>query len=725
MAKPFYKSKPLRRTWLNRLFASIYASAIVALLHHHLTSILSSTTSTPLSQLLLFTSDLILAFMWCTTQSFRLFPVRRTELITEMNKTMHHDGRSAAYPKLDVFICTADPYKEPPMSVVNTALSVMAYDYPTENVCVYVSDDGGSQMTLFAFMEAAKFAREWIPFCKKNELLHRSPEAYFGCLDLHCCPGTEDMKILYESMKVKVENVLLKGRVETDDLKDETNDSTCTLDKWRDEGFMRSDHPTVVHKLLEADKDRDVNGRSLPSLVYVTREKRRNVPHNFKAGALNVLLRVSAVMTNAPIILTLDCDMYSNDPITPQRALCYFLSEDIKSNLGYIQFPQRYHGINKNDNYASQHMHLFRLNPLGMDGLLGPNYVGTGCFFLRRAFFGSPGLPPLDPSCDDQARSVLDAAHHVASCGYEKGSMWGSKIGFRYGSLVEDYYTGYRLQCEGWRSVFCDPSRAAFLGDVPITFDEVLNQNKRWALGTLEVALSKYTPLNFGIRKIGLLMSLSYLYYGFWALLSIPIVVYSVLPQLALLNKVPIFPKVTETWFLLYCFLFAGAYGQDLAEFVLEGSTARQWWSDQRCWIINGTTCYPFALVEFTMKSLGMSVGGFNLTNKVIDEEQSKRYERGVFEFGVHSAMFVSMTVVALLNLAAFVYGLVKMLSGEWAEETSSLAVQQLIAGYWVLNHWCVYEGITLRADSGRMPFKTTLAALIISFGLYLVSIFV
>lgn len=61
-----------------------------------------------------------------------------------------------------MFVCTADPYKEPPIGVVNTVLSLMAYDYPTEKLSVYVSDDGGSQLTLFALVEAAKFAKHWL-----------------------------------------------------------------------------------------------------------------------------------------------------------------------------------------------------------------------------------------------------------------------------------------------------------------------------------------------------------------------------------------------------------------------------------------------------------------------------------------------------------------------------------------------------------------------------------
>ncbi|KAH7863117.1 hypothetical protein Vadar_013529 [Vaccinium darrowii] len=59
-------------------------------------------------------------------------------------------------------------------------LSVMAYDYPAEKLSVYVSDDGGSDLTLFAFMEAAKFGSHWLPFCRRNKVVERSPEAYFG-----------------------------------------------------------------------------------------------------------------------------------------------------------------------------------------------------------------------------------------------------------------------------------------------------------------------------------------------------------------------------------------------------------------------------------------------------------------------------------------------------------------------------------------------------------------
>lgn len=143
-------------------------------------------------------------------------------------------------------------------------------------------------------------------------------------------------------------------------------------------------------------------------------------------------------MTNAPIVLTQDCDMYSNDPQTPSRALCYLSDPKLRSKLGYVQFPQRFRGINKNDIYGCEHKCLFVINPEGMDGFSGPNYVGTGCFFNRRVFFGgpsqllSPEIPELAPDnvVDKPIQSieVLELAHSVAACNYENNTDWGWKV---------------------------------------------------------------------------------------------------------------------------------------------------------------------------------------------------------------------------------------------------------------------------------------------------------
>lgn len=83
-------------------------------------------------------------------------------------------------PPVDIFVCTADPEREPPSMVVSTVLSVMSYNYPQEKLSVYLSDDGGSELTFYSLLEASEFAKRWIPFCKRFKVEPRSPEAYFA-----------------------------------------------------------------------------------------------------------------------------------------------------------------------------------------------------------------------------------------------------------------------------------------------------------------------------------------------------------------------------------------------------------------------------------------------------------------------------------------------------------------------------------------------------------------
>ncbi|KAK7301909.1 hypothetical protein RJT34_12786 [Clitoria ternatea] len=74
----------------------------------------------------------------------------------------------------------ADPGIEPPIMVINTVLSVMAYDYPTEKLSVYFSDDAASDITFYALLEASSFAKHWLPFCKRFKVQPTSPAAFFN-----------------------------------------------------------------------------------------------------------------------------------------------------------------------------------------------------------------------------------------------------------------------------------------------------------------------------------------------------------------------------------------------------------------------------------------------------------------------------------------------------------------------------------------------------------------
>jgi len=78
-------------------------------------------------------------------------------------------------------------------------------------------------------------------------------------------------------------------------------------------------------------------------------------------------LRVSGVMSNAPFILTLDCDMYTNNSEALRQAMCFFLEPKTGHEFGYVQFPQTFHGITKNDLYANNLKTLLEVSIYSFD----------------------------------------------------------------------------------------------------------------------------------------------------------------------------------------------------------------------------------------------------------------------------------------------------------------------------------------------------------------------
>lgn len=104
---------------------------------------------------------------------------------------------------------------------------------------------------------------------------------------------------------------------------------------------------------------RDTNGNELPRLVYVSREKRPGFDHHKKAGAMNALVRVSAVLTNAPFFLNLDCDHYINNSKALREAMCFLMDPTVGKRVCYVQFPQRFDGIDRNDRYANHNTVFF------------------------------------------------------------------------------------------------------------------------------------------------------------------------------------------------------------------------------------------------------------------------------------------------------------------------------------------------------------------------------
>ncbi|KAK6933802.1 Cellulose synthase [Dillenia turbinata] len=336
------------------------------------------------------------AISWILDQFPKWLPVNRETYLDRLALRYDREGEPSQLAAVDIFVSTVDPLKEPPLVTANTVLSILAVDYPVDKVSCYVSDDGAAMLTFEALSETSEFARKWVPFCKKYNIEPRAPEWYFA------------QKIDY--LKDKVQPSFVKDRRamkrEYEEFKVRVNGLVAKAQKIPEEGWIMQDgtpwpgnntrdHPGMIQVFLGQSGGLDSEGNELPRLVYVSREKRPGFQHHKKAGAMNALVRVSAVLTNGPFLLNLDCDHYINNSKALREAMCFMMDPNLGKYVCYVQFPQRFDGIDKNDRYANRNTVFFDINLRGLDGIQGPVYVGTGCVFNRTALYGYE--PPLKP----------------------------------------------------------------------------------------------------------------------------------------------------------------------------------------------------------------------------------------------------------------------------------------------------------------------------------------
>ncbi|RVW51179.1 putative cellulose synthase A catalytic subunit 6 [Vitis vinifera] len=546
-------------------------------------------------------------------------PIDRETYLDRLSLRYEKEGQPSQLSPVDIFVSTVDPLKEPPLVTANTVLSILAVDYPVDKVSCYVSDDGAAMLTFEALSETSEFARKWVPFCKKFNIEPRAPEFYFA------------QKIDYLKDKVLPSFVKERRAMKAQKVPEE---GWTMLDGTPWPGNNIRDHPGMIQVFLGQSGGHDTDGNELPRLVYVSREKRPGFNHHKKAGAMNALVRVSAVLTNAPYLLNLDCDHYINNSKALRESMCFMMDPLLGKRVCYVQFPQRFDGIDKNDRYANRNTVFFDINMKGLDGIQGPIYVGTGCVFRRQALYGYDApktkKPPTRTATAGQndagghvpvcalegieegieeagkevwtvscicclyaARewwhtksaspaSLLKEAIHVISCGYEDKTEWGKEVGWIYGSVTEDILTGFKMHCHGWRSIYCIPSRPAFKGSAPINLSDRLHQVLRWALGSIEIFLSRHCPLWYG--------------YG---------------------GGLKCLGNVASLWFLS---LFICIFATGILEMRWSGVGIDEWWRNEQFWVIGGVSAHLFAVFQGLLKVLAGVDTNFTVTSKAGDD---------------------------------------------------------------------------------------------------------
>ncbi|XP_047320800.1 cellulose synthase-like protein G2 [Impatiens glandulifera] len=638
---------------INRLHILFHTIAVTALLYYRISNLFSVSQKFPWALMCL--AELLLTILWLLQQPFKWRPVVRE---------VYTDNLPTQLPAVDVFICTIDPTKEPVVDVMNTVISAMAIDLPPDKLAVYLSDDGGVPLTSFAVKEAGKFAKSWVPFCRKYGIKAICPKAYFSRMAdderlLHSSDSQfkDDelhIKVFFSKLYEEFESILEKARERFDD-------------------SVVSDRPPCV-EIIQSYRSDDQAG--MPMLVYVSRERRPSRPHRFKAGALNALLRVSAVMTRAPYILVLDCDMLCNDPASAKESMCFLLDQKMSKSLAFVQFPQIFHNLGKNDIYDAQGRATYKSQWRGMDGLRGPFLSGTGYYMKRKVLFATPdkadtvdeftsGLGKFSDLVYDKdresANDKLGTAQVLATCTFEDNSDWGKEIGFSYGSLLESSFTGYLLHCRGWRSVYHYPNRPAFMGCAPTDLKDVSTQLLKWISGLFQIGLSKLNPITYGMSNMSIGQSMCYAYFMYICLYTISLLIYGILPQLYFFKGIPLYPQASSPWFWLFVLVYASSLFEQLYEVFCTGGSVKVWWNEYRIWMIQSVTGLMFGAFDAFWSLSGMGKLTFRLTPKTTDEEKVKKSEQGKFDFQGAGKFVVPLAILVVLTVVCFVGGLKTM----------------------------------------------------------------
>lgn len=130
------------------------------------------------------------------------------------------------------------------------------------------------------------------------------------------------------------------------------------------------------------------------------------------------------------------------------------------------------------------------------------------------------------------------------------------QIGWIYGSVTEDILTGFKMHARGWRSVYCMPKRPAFKGSAPINLSDRLNQVLRWALGSVEILLSRHCPIWYGYGgRLKWLERFAYVNTTIYPITAIPLLMYCTLPAVCLLTNKFIIPQVRHFIIIHSCTL--------------------------------------------------------------------------------------------------------------------------------------------------------------------------
>lgn len=281
-------------------------------------------------------------------------------------------------------------------------------------------------------------------------------------------------------------------------------------------------------------------------------------------------------------------------------------------------------------------------------------------------------------------------------------------MGFIYFSVVEDNITGEFLHCRGWKTVWIDPPRPCFLGSCPTNLSDMMVQQARWGLGLMQISLSKYCALVYGRGKMPILQRMCYTAGTVDPIYVIPFYIISIVPQICLLNGISLYPKVSDPFFGVFAFIFVASQLKHVQEVVCYGDPLRSSLYELRVWMMKSASCYLYATLGAVLEIFGLHNADFTLTNKVVDDEEVRRYQKGIYNFQASALLIAPLCSLYVVNVVAFVIGVVRTV---YSGKGNEVFLQGVITLFGVIVNFHVMEGMVLRKDKGRVSPCVSLAS--------------
>ncbi|KAK1697746.1 hypothetical protein QYE76_014443 [Lolium multiflorum] len=693
-------------------------------------------------------ADTWFGFSWILNQLPKLNPIKRVPDLAALADQYGSSGE-ANLPGIDIFVTTVDPVDEPILYTVNTILSILATDYPVDKYACYLSDDGGTLVHYEAMVEVASFAALWVPFCRKHCVEPRSPENYFamktqpyaGSMAGEFMRDHRRVRREYDDFKDRIDSLSSTIRQRSDAYNSSSNkgdgvratwmaDGTQWPGTWieQSENHRRGQHAGIVQVILNHPSCKPQLGSPastenpfdfsnidtrLPMLVYIAREKRPGYNHQKKAGAMNVMLRVSALLSNAPFVVNFDCDHYINNSQALRAPMCFMLDPRDGQNTAFVQFPQRFDDVDPTDRYANHNRVFFDGTMLSLNGLQGPSYLGTGTMFRRVALYGmeppryraeniklvgkadefgtSTSLVNSMPDAAIQERSITpvlvdeglgnDLAA-LMTCAYEDGSSWGRDVGWVYNIATEDVVTGFRMHRQGWRSMYCSMEPAAFRGTAPINLTERLYQVLRWSGGSLEMFFSHSNALLAG-RRLHPLQRVAYLNMSTYPIVTVFILAYNLFPVLWLFSEQFYIQRPFGTYIMYLVAVIAMMHVIGMFEVKWAGITLLDWCRNEQFYMIGATGVYPTAVLYMALKLVTGKGIYFRLTSKQTEACSNDKFA------DLYTVRWVPLLIptvaVLVVNVAAVGAAIGKAATWGLFTEQAHHVVLGMVFNVWIL----------------------------------------